>query len=301
MSEKAHQPSPTNIQAVHLVHSPVPQQHHDPATEYEVTDFRELGDDEVIVEDEGTLPSEIGRYVRSLNFPTNIDVLANMNALTEDITSLDVLGALSSSLTAEQIQNSLAGMCLMINRLLQENRMLMHDVQSLRANCACNAAVGPARLDALVFRKRNIVRQYLYPGDGGLPPADFNKLAENFDLGTTRRNEGTVNTLRRFVKYILENTIPKEMQMVFTVRERGGYEHLKELPQPLIEMIRDICLEAVGILDPVTVEERDRKEDVSDLVYKFAKNALQDMRRTPRKPKENVGRPPKPPSRSLQI
>ncbi|KAH7717219.1 pyridoxal kinase [Aphelenchoides avenae] len=65
---------------------------------------------EAVVEDKHVRSSEIGRYVRAPNFPTNLELLRNMKALAEDITSLDVLGALLQSLRGSD-QKSLAGMC----------------------------------------------------------------------------------------------------------------------------------------------------------------------------------------------
>lgn len=64
------------------------------------------------------------------------------------------------------------------------------------------------RFDSLAFRKRNVTREYIYPGDSfGIPEVNFATTIDRFDLNAIRRNEGAVNTLRRFVKFLLENVI----------------------------------------------------------------------------------------------
>lgn len=48
-----------------------------------------------------------------------------------------------------------------------------------------------------------------------------------------------------------------------------------------------MCLEALSLLDARTEEERVRREDFSDFITRAIKNALQEMRRNPRKPKNS--------------
>lgn len=46
-----------------------------------------------------------------------------------------------------------------------------------------------------------------------------------------------------------------------------------------------MCLEALGLAEGRTEEERVRREDFSDFITRAVKSALQEMRRNPRKPR----------------
>lgn len=89
-----------------------------------------------------------------------------------------------------------------MNRLLSENRLLYREIQSLRASFSAESV---NRFDQLVFRKHNIKHEYVYAGDEyGIPEINLSAIADRFDLNAVRRNEGAINTLRRFVKFLLE-------------------------------------------------------------------------------------------------
>uniref|UniRef100_A0A915EI59 Uncharacterized protein n=1 Tax=Ditylenchus dipsaci TaxID=166011 RepID=A0A915EI59_9BILA len=246
-------------------------------------------EEELLIADEGVSARDIGQFVRQTNFHTNIDIFEHTPQITADVSCLDVLDMLSDNqMDGLELRNTLAGMCVMMNRLILDNRYLLQELQSTRNSYPEG---GINRFDNLVFKKRNIANAYIYPGDDqGIPQANLNKIADTFDLNGIRRNEGAINTLRKFVKYLLENIIPVELHTKFTVRSRSGIESLTELPMPLITMIQEICLEAVGLWDPQRNPNQDLREDMTDYLTKFVKYALQEMRRIPRKSKRPVDR-----------
>jgi len=252
-----------------------------------VEDVTYEGDDEneeVVVEDEGVPPREIGKFIRAQNFQTNIDIMECTANLTDGIPCLDVLDIVSETRTMQDMKDCLTGLCLMVNRLMVENQCIMRELQATRSGQAPADCVN--RFDHLAFKRHNIANTYLYDGESGIPPADVNKLAEMFDLNATRCNEGAICTLRRFVKFLLDSIIPTELQNKFTVRERkSGVVHLEELPPLLMKMIRDISLESVGLLNVSSLDDKNRREDLTDYLTKFTKYALQEMRRMPRKSK----------------
>ena len=96
---------------------------------------------------------------------------------------------------------------LQLNRLIFENRYLSRELQSLKAG----GAIGNGgRLETLNFKKTNITRQYYFNGSqdeegNEIPKCVVNEHVELFDQNCSRRNESVVSTLRRFVKYLLEN------------------------------------------------------------------------------------------------
>ena len=251
---------------------------------HEVMDTSDPMNQEVEVWDDGVSLQDLGNHIRAQNYNLNIDITENIPHLTEDISSLDVIDALNcESLNETQIKDSFAALCLMINRLMAENRYLLKEIQALKTNYSRE---GVNRFNNLVFRKRNIEHQYTYPGTNMIPTCNLNELIKNFDLNTTRKNEGSINTLRRFVRFILENVIPQDLHTKFTLRERSGVDTLLELPLDLVNIIKDICLESVHMLDVSTDDDKERREDLGNYLIQFIKYALQEMRRTPRKSKQ---------------
>jgi hypothetical protein len=92
----------------------------------------------------------------------------------------------------------------------------VRELQSLKST----GIGGMGRFDTLVFKKTNINTRHVFEGGDGIPPSNFlsannlsylifpvslNELVEVFDQNCTRRNEIATNTLRRFVKFLLEN------------------------------------------------------------------------------------------------
>lgn len=82
--------------------------------------------------------------------------------------------------------------------------------------------------------------------------------------------------------------IPKKHHSKYTIRERGGYDHLTELPPDLTTLIKgehfniiktnscfeDLCLESVNLLDPRTEDDKERREELGENIYRFMKFAL---------------------------
>lgn len=81
-----------------------------------------------------------------------------------------------------------------------ENRYLVREL-----HCMKTQQQGPHRFDNLVFKKLNITAQYIFPGTSEIPAINVNTLVDAFDQNSTRRHDTAFNTLRRFVKYLLEN------------------------------------------------------------------------------------------------
>lgn len=77
----------------------------------------------------------------------------------------------------------------------------MRELNSLKSS----GVGGMGRFDSLVFKKTNINNRHMFMGGDGIPPICLNDLVEIFDQNCTRRNEMAINTLRRFVKFLLEN------------------------------------------------------------------------------------------------
>lgn len=78
---------------------------------------------------------------------------------------------------------------------------MVRELQSLKST----GVGGMGRFDALVFKKTNINTRHIFEGGDGIPPVCLNDLVDIFDQNCTRRNEIATNTLRRFVKFLLEN------------------------------------------------------------------------------------------------
>ncbi|KAE9552900.1 hypothetical protein FO519_003885 [Halicephalobus sp. NKZ332] len=231
--------------------------------------------------DDSVSPIEIGSYVQSLGLSANLELMEVLPDLTNEINSLDVTDLLSVPMTASNVRHTLAGLCTVINRLLLDNRFLMRELASVKSGTFPNLS----RLERYEFRKRMIRSMYVYPGSEGIPPSNLNDIVSKFDQTTIRRGENALATIRRFVRFLLEAVIPPELHTKFTVRERGGQDHLTELPNDLLLRIRDMCLEALGLAEGRTEEERVRREDFSDFITRAVKSALQEMRRNPRKPR----------------
>lgn len=247
----------------------------------------ERGD--AIVEEDAVPLKDIGQHAREQDFSTNAEIINATPVITMDIPAVDVIELLNTETSGEDLRNTLAGMALMINRLVFENRYLVRELHNLKSNPTQS---GAHRFDMLHFKKINIINSYDFNGSDDIPACNLNSLVDNFDQNSTRRNDTAINVLRRFVKYLLENIIPNKVHSKYTIRERGGYDHLVELPMELTSFIKDICLETVGLFNPRTDEDRERREELGEIVYKFMKFALQELRRTPRKAKVPVARPP---------
>uniref|UniRef100_A0AC34RJU8 Uncharacterized protein n=1 Tax=Panagrolaimus sp. JU765 TaxID=591449 RepID=A0AC34RJU8_9BILA len=227
-------------------------------------------------------PIEVGNFVANMGLSTNLELMDVLPDLTNDINAVDVVDVLTANLTSSNVKNTLVGLCVVINRLLQDNRYLMRELANVKSSSYPNSL---SRLERYEFRKRFIRRHYSFSGCEGIPSAELHDLLDKFDQTTLRRGENALATIRRFVRFILESVIPQENHTKFTVRERGGQDHLTELPNELLILMRDMCLEALSLLDARTEEERVRREDFSDFITRAIKNALQEMRRNPRKPK----------------
>ncbi|KAI6207292.1 hypothetical protein M3Y99_01851400 [Aphelenchoides fujianensis] len=234
---------------------------------------------EAVVEEDAVALREIGSHIASQDFASNAEIISATPLLTMDIQAVDVIDIYNNPMEQPDLQNTLAGFAIMVNRLIFENRYLLRELQALKSS---GGGIGMSPFDALVFKKSN--------GGDGIPPVCLNNLLEIFDQNCTRRNETAVHTLRRLVKFLLENVIPKPLHSKFTVRERGGYERLIELPLELTSVIKEICLESVNLLDARTEDDKDRRNDLSESLFRFMKFALQELRRTPRKAKIPVSR-----------
>jgi hypothetical protein len=77
----------------------------------------------------------------------------------------------------------------------------VRELQSLKST----GVGGMGRFDSLVFKKTNINTRHVFEGGDDIPPVCLNDLVDIFDQNCTRRNEIATNTLRRFVKFLLEN------------------------------------------------------------------------------------------------
>ncbi|CAD5210126.1 unnamed protein product [Bursaphelenchus xylophilus] len=243
---------------------------------------------EAIVEEEAISFRDIGQHAKDQGFTSNAEIINATPIITMDVPAIDVMELFNSVQNGEDMKNTLAGIGLMINRLIFENRYLVRELHCLKSGNVLNPA---HRFDSLLFKKVNVINQWIYPGTSEIPPINVNSLVDSFDQNSTRKNDTAVNTLRRFVKYLLENIIPKKHHNKFTIRERGGYDHLTELPVDLTTLVRDLCLETVNLYDPRTDEDKERREELGELIYKYMKFALQELRRTPRKSKVPVARP----------
>ncbi|CAD5206895.1 unnamed protein product [Bursaphelenchus okinawaensis] len=252
-----------------------------------IDDYEQNRVSEAIVEEEAISFRDIGQHARDQGFTSNAEIINATPIITMDVPAIDVMELFNSTQSGEDLKNSLAGIGLMVNRLIFENRYLVRELHCLKSNGNMNPA---HRFDSLVFKKVNVVNEWIYPGTPEIPLRNINDLIDNFDQNSTRKNDTAVNTLRRFVKYLLENIIPKKHHNKFTIRERGGYDHLTELPIDLTTLVRDVCLETVNLFDPRTDDDKERREELGELVYKYMKFALQELRRTPRKSKVPVAR-----------
>ncbi|KAI6203300.1 hypothetical protein M3Y94_00540400 [Aphelenchoides besseyi] len=228
---------------------------------------------------------QIGSHVERQNFSSNAELINVTPLLTSSIPAVSMLEFVGNGLPNEitpHIRNTLVGLAVMTNRLIFENRYLDRELQALKKT---NSRDRESQFDDLVFKKELIRREYVFPGGDEIPAKCLNDIVDDFDQNSARRNENALNTIRRFVKYLLEHTIPKDLRPHFTVRERGGYEHLKELPADLTSIVKEICLEAVGLGNTTNKVEEDRRNDLSETIFKFMKFALQELRRLPRKSK----------------
>jgi hypothetical protein len=52
----------------------------------------------------------------------------------------------------------------------------------------------------------------------------------------------------------------------------------------------EVCLESVNLLDARTEDDRERREELGEQLFKHMKFALQELRRTPRKAKIAVSK-----------
>ncbi|KAI6215683.1 hypothetical protein M3Y94_00413300 [Aphelenchoides besseyi] len=242
--------------------------------------------DAFVIEDAVSL-RQIGSFIESQDFLSNAEIVNEIPNLTRYIQAVDVLELYRVDLTAENVAQTFAGCAAMINRLMFENRHLARELQALKMS---GSGSGMSPFDALVFKKSNVRDKYYFHEEDGIPSCELKKLMDVFDQNCTRRNELAINTLRRFVKYMLENIIPKPLHNKFTVRERGGYERLIELPTALTNALKAICLESVNLLDARTADDKDRQSELSEKLITFMKFALQELRRTPRKSKVPVSR-----------
>ncbi|KAI6189127.1 hypothetical protein M3Y98_00429000 [Aphelenchoides besseyi] len=240
---------------------------------------------DAIVEEDGVSLREIGSYVASQGFSSDLEIVNVTPQMTSGITSINVMEILTNEINGEDLNHTLAGCAMIINRLMFENRYLAKELQELKAS---GTGIGLTCLDGLVFKKSNINQEYIFnSSEDGIPSCRLNDLVEVFDQNCTRRNEPAANTLRRLMKF---QVIPKSLHHKYTVRERGGYERLVELPLELSNLLRDICLESVNLLDARTPEDRERQCALNDKILSFMKFALQELRRTPRKSKIAVAR-----------
>ncbi|KAI6215767.1 hypothetical protein M3Y94_00423200 [Aphelenchoides besseyi] len=242
---------------------------------------------DAIMEEDAVSFRQIGSFIESQVYLSNAEIVNEIPIITRDIQSVDMMELFTSDLTAENLAHTFAGCAAMINRLMFENRYLARELEALKTS---GSGSGMSPFDALVFKKSNVTRPHYFNGEDGIPSCKLKTLIEVFDQNCTRRNELAINTLRRFVKYMLENIIPKPLHNKFTVRERGGYERLIELPTALTNALKAICLESVNLLDARTADDKDRQIELSEKLFTFMKFALQELRRTPRKSKVPVSR-----------
>ncbi|KAI6178629.1 hypothetical protein M3Y98_00521300 [Aphelenchoides besseyi] len=240
--------------------------------------------------EEPTVPlEEIGSYIKTQNFSSNAEIINVTPHLTTDIPAVSVLefvGNGREDAYTPDINTTIAGIALMANRLMFENSYLMRELQALKRTDNRNLE---SLFDNLVFKTELIQREYVFPGAHGIPAKCLNDILKDYDQSYSRRAESTMGTVRRFVRFLLEHIIPVDLRTVFTLRERGGYEHLKELPPELTCLIKEMCLEAVGLFNITNKDEEDQRNDFAEMIFRFMKFALQEIRRMPRKPKSSRG------------
>ncbi|KAI6215668.1 hypothetical protein M3Y94_00411800 [Aphelenchoides besseyi] len=242
--------------------------------------------DAFVIEDAVSL-RQIGSFIESQDFLSNAEIVNEIPNLTRYIQAVDVLELYRVDLTAENVAQTFAGCAAMINRLMFENRHLARELQALKMS---GSGSGMSPFDALVFKKSNVTRSHYFKEEVEIPSRELKDMVGGFDENGTPLNDITTNTLRRFVKYMLENIIPKHLHHKFTVRGRVIYDHLTELPESLITILQAICLESVNLLDARTADDKDRQSELSEKLITFMKFALQELRRTPRKSKVPVSR-----------
>uniref|UniRef100_A0A914YXE5 Uncharacterized protein n=1 Tax=Panagrolaimus superbus TaxID=310955 RepID=A0A914YXE5_9BILA len=232
------------------------------------------------VMDDSVSPREIGAYVESLAPTSNYDIMEVLPDLTNEIPSLDAYDPMVTNLTSGDVKNTLVGLCVMVNRLLQDNRFLLRELAAIKSGSYSNSI---SRMERYDFKKRLIRGPYIFQGTAEIPKCDLMTIVTQFDLAQHRRTETSLGTIRRFVRFLLENVIPHELHTKYTLRERGGQDYLTEIPPDLLVLIRDMCLEALNLFEPRMEEDRTRREDFTDYINRTVKSALQEMRRNPRK------------------
>uniref|UniRef100_A0AC35FXZ3 Uncharacterized protein n=1 Tax=Panagrolaimus sp. PS1159 TaxID=55785 RepID=A0AC35FXZ3_9BILA len=248
--------------------------------EKEVIEHSAVEVGQTYVMDDSVSPREIGAYVESLAPTSNYDIMEVLPDLTNEIPSLDAYDPLVTNLTAGDVKNTLVGLCVMVNRLLQDNRFLLRELAAIKSGSYSNSI---SRMERYDFKKRLIRGPYIFHGTAEIPKCDLMTIVTQFDLAQHRRTETSLGTIRRFVRFLLENVIPHELHTKYTLRERGGQDYLTEIPPDLLILIRDMCLEALNLFEPRMEEDRTRREDFSDYINRTVKSALQEMRRNPRK------------------
>ena len=186
---------------------------------------------DAVIEDDSVTLAEIGHHMSAQDFFTNAEIFVSVRFedmiensahlqqvtpfITQDIQAVSVSDILSDSEGADYLQNTLIGaatmvkkressfqsfaMLFQVNRLLSENQILMQEIQALKTTGHTT------RFDGLVFKKANITTLYTFQGCDGIAECVVNEIIELFDQTCTRRSDSAVNTIRRFVKFLLEN------------------------------------------------------------------------------------------------
>lgn len=151
--------------------------------------------------DDSVSPIEIGSFVHHMGLQSNIELMSILPDLTNDVNAVDVVDVLSSNLSATNVRHTLAGLCVIINRLIHDNKFLMKELSALKAGTYSNNI---SRLERYEFRKALIKRVYYFGGSDGIPAANLNEIIDKFDLTNVRRGENSLATIRRFVRFVLE-------------------------------------------------------------------------------------------------
>lgn len=107
-----------------------------------------------------------------------------------------------TNLTATDVRNSVVGLCVMVNRLLQDNRFLLRELAAIKSGSYSSSI---SRMERYDFKKRLIRGNYIFNGSGDIPRCDLMSIVTKFDLATHRRTETSLGTIRRFVRFILEH------------------------------------------------------------------------------------------------
>lgn len=123
-----------------------------------------------------------------------------MPDLTSEIGCLDAFDPLVTNMTSGDVRNTLVGLCVMVNKVLQDNRFLLRELAAVKSG-----SYSASRMERYDFKKRLIRGPYIFQGGAGIPQCDLSSIIAEFDQATHRRSETSLGTIRRFVRFVLEH------------------------------------------------------------------------------------------------